>query len=372
MRIVYFTHSLASCWNHGNAHFVRGVVSELLARGHDVRVCEPRDAWSLANLLADHGPDGLLPYRQAYPELDSTVYDPAEPVDAMLDGADLVIVHEWNEPELVAAVGRARSAGGSFQLLFHDTHHRAVSAPEEMRRFDLSGYDGVLAFGETLSEVYRGWGWAGRVWTWHEAADLRRFHPPVEEGERKGLVWIGNWGDGERTRELEDYLFSPAREAGLSLDLYGVRYPEEARALLARYGVRYHGWAANAAAPAIFARHLATVHVPRRYYATILPGIPTIRVFEALACGIPLVSAPWEDAEHLFTPGEDYLVARDGAAMTAHLRALAADPALRRSLAEHGLATIRARHSCAHRVDELLAIVASLQAPATQQKEVAA
>jgi spore maturation protein CgeB len=40
-----------------------------------------------------------------------------------------------------------------------------------------------------------------------------------------------------------------------------------------------------------------------------LPGIPTIRVFEALACGIPLVSAPWDDSEHLFRPGEDFLVA---------------------------------------------------------------
>ena len=41
MRIVYFTHSLASCWNHGNAHFVRGVLDELVARGHEVRACEP-------------------------------------------------------------------------------------------------------------------------------------------------------------------------------------------------------------------------------------------------------------------------------------------------------------------------------------------
>jgi spore maturation protein CgeB len=86
-------------------------------------------------------------------------------------------------------------------------------------------------------------------------------------------------------------------------------------------------------------------------------------VFEALACGIPLVSAPWNDAEHLFTPGSDYLVARNGAEMTQHLIALANDPGLRRELAEHGLATIRARHSCAHRVDELLDIVATLQAP---------
>jgi spore maturation protein CgeB len=104
--------------------------------------------------------------------------------------------------------------------------------------------------------------------------------------------------------------------------------------------------------------------VPRRYYATLLPGIPTIRVFEALACGIPLVSAPWEDTEGLFRPGEDFLVAEDGAVMTRHLRALRADPALRAHLAESGVATIRARHSCAHRADELIALLATLRAPA--------
>ncbi len=360
MRIVYFTHTLASCWNHGNAHFLRGVLDELIARGHDVRACEPRDAWSLQNLLADHGDAGLDPWRRSYPALSSQVYDPDTDPAALVDGADLVIVHEWNDPALVAALGKLRSAGASFALLFHDTHHRAVSAPREMEAFDLDGYDGVLAFGATLSEVYRARGWGNRVWTWHEAADTRRFHPPTVENRREGLVWIGNWGDGERTAELEDYLFHPAEAAGLPLDVYGVRYPEEAKAMLARYAAHYHGWAPNAVAPDIFARHLATVHVPRRYYATILPGIPTIRVFEALACGIPLVSAPWDDAERLFRPGQDYLVARDGVEMTRHLRALRDDPALRSALAQSGLETIRARHSCAHRVDELLAICAEL------------
>ena len=360
MKLVYFTHSLASCWNHGNAHFLRGVLSELIARGHDVQVWEPAGAWSLANLLADHGDAGLDAYRAAYPELSSSVYPPDTSPEAMVDGADLVIVHEWNDPALVAGIGRLRAAGGRFTLLFHDTHHRAVSEPEAMRAYDLSGYDGVLAFGGTLSEVYRGWGWEGRVWTWHEAADLRRFHPPEHEGTREGLVWIGNWGDGERTEELERFLFEPAQTARLPLDVYGVRYPEDAQAMLARYGVRYHGWAANARAAEIFAGHLATVHVPRRYYATILPGIPTIRVFEALACGIPLVSAPWDDAEGLFRPGQDYLVARDGDEMTRHLTALRDDADLRASLIRNGLETIRTRHSCAHRVDELLEITASL------------
>jgi len=360
VKILYFTHSLQSCWNHGNAHFLRGLLRELQTRGHDVHALEPEGAWSLGNLLADHGPGGLEAWRRAYPDLTTTGYAPDADLAALTAGADLVIVHEWNEPALVAAIGTLRKAGAPFTLLFHDTHHRAVSDPDAIRAFDLDGYDGVLAFGEALSEVYRRWGWDGRVWTFHEAADIRHFHPPVHDAEREGLVWIGNWGDGERSAELEEYLFRPARDASLSLDIYGVRYPAEALATLQRYGVDFRGWLPNASAPEVFARHLATVHVPRRFYTTLLPGIPTIRVFEALACGIPLVSAPWSDSEQLFTPGADYLVAEDGAAMTRHLRALAADPALRRSLAEHGLATIRARHSCGHRADQLLGIAAEL------------
>jgi spore maturation protein CgeB len=358
VRIVYFTHSLASCWNHGNAHFLRGVLRELTLMGHDVRALEPAGAWSLTNLVADHGEEAAAGWRAAYPELASETYGPDADLAALTDGADLVIVHEWNAPELVAALGRLARR---FTLIFHDTHHRAVSAPHEMRAYDLEGYDGVLAFGETLAQVYRGWGWGARAWVWHEAADTRLFNPPETEQPREGLVFIGNWGDGERTAELERFLLEPAAAAGLPLTFHGVRYPPEALALLARYGATYAGWLPNHRAPELFARALATVHVPRNYYATILPGIPTIRPFEALACAIPLVSAPWDDAERLFRPGRDYLVARDGAEMTRHLAALRDDPDLRRALAESGLETIRARHTCRHRAEELLAIVAGLK-----------
>lgn len=360
MRIVYFTHSLASCWNHGNAHFVRGVLRELIKRGHEVRAYEPAGAWSLQNLLADHGAEALEPWRAAYPELTSETYGPKPDLDQILDGADLVIVHEWNDPELVAAVGRVRAKGGRFLLLFHDTHHRAVSEPDAIRAFDLSGYDGVLAFGETLAEVYRSWGWGRRVFVWHEAADVELFRPPAVEQDRKGLVWIGNWGDGERSSELGAFLLAPAQRLGLSLDVYGVRYPDEAQAALKRYGARYRGWLPNARAPEVFAHHSATVHVPRRFYVRLLPGIPTIRVFEALACGIPLISAPWSDSEGLFRPGEDFLFAQSSSEMSARLREVTEDADLRASLVRSGLETIRARHTCGHRADELLAVVETL------------
>jgi spore maturation protein CgeB len=359
MKFVYFTHSLASCWNHGNAHFLRGALRDLIHRGHEVAAYEPRDAWSLENLLKDHGGAGLDAYHNLYPELSSTVFDPDLDLEETLADVDVVIVHEWNDPWLVAAIGKVRRQGGRFTLLFHDTHHRAVSDPNAIRQFDLDGYDGVLAFGETLAEVYRRWGWGERVYVWHEAADTRLFHPPAQEGERKGLVWIGNWGDDERSTELESFLFRPAQTVGLPLDIYGVRYPEHALQTLARYGVTYRGWLPNARAPEVFAHHLATVHVPRRFYVDMLPGIPTIRVFEAQACGIPLISAPWSDSEGLFNPGTDYLVARDEAEMERHLKAVSNDADLRRSLVENGLSAIRSRHSCAHRVDQLLAILAT-------------
>jgi spore maturation protein CgeB len=364
MRIVYFTHSLASCWNHGNAHFLRGVLRELVHRGHDVVALEPAGAWSLENLIKDHGEGGLSAYRAAYPELTSRTFAPSIDLEQELSGAEAVIVHEWNEPWLVAAIGALRARGARFTLLFHDTHHRAVSDPDAIRTFDLSGYDGVLAFGEALSEVYRRWGWGDRVWTWHEAADTRLFHPLGTPPQGAGLVWIGNWGDGERSAELESFLFRPAGTVGLPLDVYGVRYPEHALATLAAHGVRYRGWLPNAKAPEVFARHLATVHVPRRFYVDLLPGIPTIRVFEALACGVPLISAPWDDAEGLFRPGTDYLVAKDEAEMARHMRAVRDDPGLRASLIASGLATVRARHTCAHRADQLLAVLDKLGAAA--------
>jgi spore maturation protein CgeB len=373
MRIALYYHSLVSDWNHGNAHFLRGVVSELLARGHDVRVWEPADGWSRRNLLADAGPAALARFARAFPRLSSRTYDPASAdVAALAGGADLAIVHEWNPPELVAALGRLRRRRPAMRLLFHDTHHRSVTARGEMAGYDLRRYDGVLAFGGVIRDIYLREGWASRAWTWHEAADVRTFRPLPPGAARGDLVWIGNWGDGERADELREFLLEPVSALGLSATVHGVRYPPAARRELRLRGIRYRGYLPNHAVPRAFARHRVTVHVPRRPYVEALPGIPTIRPFEALACGIPLVSAPWCDAEGLFTPGRDYLVARNGREMARQLRRVLHDERLAARLAAHGRRTILARHTCAHRVDELLAICAQLGLPAAPRPRRAA
>ncbi len=396
MRIVMFYHSLLSDWNHGNAHFLRGVVSELRSRAHEVRVYEPKDAWSLENLLAEHGEEPIQKFYAAYPGLESTQYDlKTLDLNEALDGADLVIVHEWNDRELVQRVGKHRASVGGYRLLFHDTHHRSVSDRSSMAAYDLSNYDGVLAFGNVIRDIYLTEGWTQRAWTWHEAADTRLFHPikdleldaigqnpkssetnkqpnnpksKIQNPKSVGdLVWIGNWGDDERTAELYEFLIEPVQELGLKARVHGVRYPEKAIASLAKAGIEYASWLPNYEVPQVFSRFKLTVHVPRRPYVEALPGIPTIRVFEALACGIPLVSAPWDDVEGLFTPGKDFLIAHTAEEMKRHLSDLLQDEEKRKEIATHGRQTILARHTCAHRVDELLNIYAELEG--TQQQK---
>lgn len=357
MRIAMFYHSLVSDWNHGDAHFLRGVAVELQSRGHTVDVYEPADGWSLHNLLTDHGPEPVAEFHAAYPTLQSTSYQLDQlDLDRTLEGADLVIVHEWSDHDLVRRIGEHRGRRGGYLLLFHDTHHRSVTDEASMAAYDLSRYDGVLAFGNVIREIYLARGWTRQAWTWHEAADTRVFRPRPSVRADGDVVWIGNFGDDERTAELREFLIEPVIALGLEADVYGVRYPEDQQALLAEAGINYGGWLPNYRVPEVFGRHRTTLHIPRRPYVTALPGVPPIRVFEALACGIPLVCAPWHDSEGLFTPGEDYLVAETGEEMAAHLQTLGDNTTAALRLAEHGRRTILARHTCAHRVDQLMAI----------------
>lgn len=375
MKFIFYTHSLVSCWNHGNAHFLRGVMRDLTRRGHEVLALEPLAGWSRANLVQDQGEAALERFAETFPELKYRAYDDDFDHEDVLSDADVVVTHEWTEPGIVQRIGRAREEGGTFTLLFHDTHHRAVSAESDIATMALRPFDGILAFGETLRQRYLDAGWGRSVFTWHEAADDTLFRPLADVPKVGDLVWIGNWGDDERKQELRTYLMEPVQTLGLKAAVYGVRYPNAALAALERAGIAYRGWTANADVPRLFAAYSVTVHIPRRPYVTHLPGIPTIRVFEALACGIPLISAPWNDVEGLFRTNRDYLLAQSGEQMTRILRDVIADDQLRADLVKSGLETIRSRHTCRHRVDELFQILAACGTPRVadqlKQKEAA-
>ena len=368
LRIRFFAHSWISDWNHGNAHFLRGLARELVGMGHEVRCYEEIGAWSLSNLIreGEAGQRAIDGFRATYPELDVRFYRRDESLPAFLNhelgGADLVLIHEWSEPDVVHEI-LARKQRLGFRALFHDTHHRAYSNAGQILRFQLHLFDGVLAFGEAIRRIYRDGFGVAQVWTFHEAADVSVFHP-MERAKQNDVVWIGNWGDEERTQELMEFLVSTGQQltaAQRRVLVHGVRYPAEAMQTLREAGIDYEGYLPNLGAPDVYARSRLALHVPRRQYANGLSGVPTIRVFEVLACGVPLVCAPWTDTEELFRPGRDYALAHDGEEMKALLGELLENESARRQIAASGLETIRQHHTCRHRAEQLMEIFGEIR-----------
>ena len=368
LNIRFFAHSWVSDWNHGNAHFLRGLVRELIAMGHHVRCYEQLGSWSLSNLVREEGKaaiEAIDQFRQEFPQLNVQFYqdDNSFPEFAAreLRDADVVVIHEWNSPNVVNSVLALKRQLG-FRALFHDTHHRAYSNPRDILRFNLQYFDGVLAFGEAIRKIYTDGFGVERAWTFHEAADVHSFKP-LPGKRTTDVLWIGNWGDEERTRELQEFLVGPAAALkGRRFAVHGVRYPEAALHVLAKAGIEFRGYLPNLRAPQAYAGSCVALHVPRRQYTNGLAGIPTIRMFEAMACGAPLLCSPWADAEHLFRGGEDYVTVPDGRAMAGEIEHLMADDAARQQLSENGFTTIRTRHTCAHRAQQLIEICQELSA----------
>lgn len=366
LRFAFFAHSWISDWNHGNAHFLRGLVQELMRMGHPVRCYEERGSWSVSSLMSNEGllaQEAMRQFWSAFPQLDVRFYSVDEGLRSFLAeelrGTHMVVLHEWNRPELVNTVLSLKRTLG-FRVLFHDTHHRAYSSPGDILQFRLHLCDGVLAFGEAIRRIYHEGFGVEKVWTFHEAADTANFHPQSAP-KSSDVVWVGNWGDEERSRELQEFLIGPAAALpSARFVVHGVRYPEVARDQLRTAGIEFRGYLPNLSAPRAYAESRVALHVPRRQYTNGLSGIPTIRVFEAMACGIPLLCSPWSDHEGLFRPGDDYIVAEDGRSIAGLLQFLLRDDQARQQIAANGLETIMSRHTCAHRAEQLLAICEEL------------
>ncbi len=366
LRIAYFAHTVRSDWNNGNAHFVRGLLRAMNSLGHKVTAFEPEMDWSYENLLDEQqGSQSIDQFARTYSDVFIQTYAAAE-VDASfhdlwverLREVQVVILHEWNLPTFATLLLRLRDVL-HFKLLFHDTHHRASSSPDSFATLGLEHFDGVLAFGEALRRIYVDRFHLRQVWTLHEAADITVFQPVSNQAVEQEVVWIGNWGEGERADEIREYLVQPCAALDARCKVYGVRYPKDGVAELQQAGIAYGGYLPNLDAPLLYARSRMTLHIPRQQYAAALAGIPTIRVFEALSCGIPLISAPWRDTEALFRPG-DFRFATDGKEMLEAMQDLLRHPAKAVDQAHRGLETVLARHTCDHRARELTGICQEL------------
>ena len=359
MRFAFFYQSVISDWNHGNAHFLRGLVRALQACGHEVICYEQADNWSLRNLLLE-APDAIRRFEVAFPDLRYARYDLGPGLEGWLRdrlaGADVAIVHEWNEPEVIDLLARLCGQLG-VRALFHDTHYRVVLDREYRQRLGLERFDEILAYSPSVAERHLELGFRN-VHLVHEAADTTVF-APRDVPKVDDVVFVGNYGDGDRNDEMERYVFAPRRALpSLNFAMYGVRYPESVLDRMRNgLAIDFRGWVPNVEVPEVYSAAKVVLHVPRQPYVELLPGTPTIRVFEALASGACLVSLPWPDTDRLFTAGRDYLVANSPGEMRELLAWLCCDAEARRRFGEQGRATILARHTCDHRAEQLLEIL---------------
>jgi spore maturation protein CgeB len=245
--------------------------------------------------------------------------------------------------------------------LFHDTHYRVVLDGGYRDQLRLESFDEILAFSPSIAQRYVDLGFRN-VEVVHEAADVTVFKP-LAVPKTDDVVFVGNYGDGDRNDELERFVFEPRRALpGLRYAMYGVRYPDDVLARMRNQecdglDIEYRGRAANVEVPLIYSRARVVLHVPRRQYVELLPGTPTIRVFEALGSGACLLSLPWPDPDGLFAAGEDYAVARTPTELREQVAWLCEDDAARERLGRHGRETVLARHTCDHRAEQILEIV---------------
>jgi len=145
-RFALFYQSVISDWNHGNAHFVRGLMRALQTRGHSTICYEQVDNWSLSNLLQIN-PHAIDDFAADFPDLQFDRYrlDGAfeDWLRARLSVADVALVHEWNSPGVIRRVGElAREAG--VRAFFHDTHYRVVLDDAHRATLGLNNYSRIL------------------------------------------------------------------------------------------------------------------------------------------------------------------------------------------------------------------------------------
>ena len=193
MKFVLYAHSVVSDWNNGNAHFLRGILSELAA----ARVIR-RWRWSrkMAGAAPIWSPIKAPPrshsFAAAFPHLHVTTYETDFDHEAALDDADVVIVHEWTPPDLVARIGRLRRGGGRFVLLFHDTHHRGVSDAGAIERCRCPTTTRCWHSARPCGHAMSAWAGAGRAFTWHEAADTHRVSARCCPMVPQRAIWSGS------------------------------------------------------------------------------------------------------------------------------------------------------------------------------------
>jgi spore maturation protein CgeB len=330
--------SITSSWGNGHATNYRALLRGLRERGHEVTFFERDMPWYAAH--RDEPDAGVL-------------YGSVRELDGCVRDADLVVVGSYVPEGVAVAELVLDEAVGTVAFYDIDTPITLAKlragddeylAPHLVPRFDV-----YLSFtaGPVLQELESDWG-ARRAVPFHCLVDENAYRP-VETARRWLLGYLGTYS-ADRQPALERLLLEPARALPEErFVVAGPKYPDDI------------DWPANVDR----IEHLPPLHHPRFYCAQaftlsvtradmVLAGwSPSVRVFEAGACGVPVITDPWPGVETLFSPGSDIYVAGD-----VHTILCETDEDERRRVGERLRARVLGAHTAAHRAEELERVAA--------------
>jgi spore maturation protein CgeB len=298
-RIVFLGLTITSSWGNGHATTYRSLVRELARRKHDVLFFEREAPWYSGNRDLPHPPYGRTVLYAAVDELKERFANEVAHADLVVVGSylpDGIEIGQW-----VCATARGVTAFYDIDtpvtLAALDANRCTYLSAALIRRYQL-----YLSFtgGPTLERLERDYG-AHRARTLYCSFDPALYRPQCCEPDWD-LGYMGTHS-ADRQPALERLLLGAARRA-----------PQ--RFVVAGPGYQTEQWPSNV-------RHIQ--HVPasdhRRFYtslrftlnltraAMIRAGYsPSVRLFEAAACGVPIISDFWRGLDTIFTPGSEILI----------------------------------------------------------------
>ncbi len=348
MRLVVLGLSLSSSWGNGHATTYRSLLRAFADRGHTVTFLERDVPWYRGRHRDLAEPDFC---RLAF-------YDDLAGLDGFrgeVAAADAVMVGSYvPDGQAVGAWAQGHARGVT---AFYDIDTPVTVAALERGACPylapelIPGYGLYLSFtgGPMLERLAREFG-SPRPRALHCCVDPDRYRAWTGEA-RWDLSYLGTYSD-DRQPVLERLLLEPARRAPhLRFCVAGPQYPGAI------------DWPANVerfehVGPADHAEFYGvsrfTLNVTRADMVR-AGWSPSVRLFEAAACGTPIISDLWDGIDAIFAPGRDILLARDGDAVLASLTGMA--EAERRALGRAGQARVLAAHTAAHRAAELEAYI---------------
>jgi spore maturation protein CgeB len=344
MNTVILGLSITSSWGNGHATTYRALARQLAARGHTVTFLERDAPWYAQNRDLPSPAFAVTSVYRSLSELRRQHASRIRTADLVIVGSyvpDGIAIGEW-------VTGTARGVTAFYDI---DTPVTLAAlrngGSSYISKELIPRYDLYLSFtgGPTLQRLEREFG-ARMARPFYCSVDVEAYFPEPRE-PHWDIGYLGTYSD-DRQPTLTELMLTPARRLGANrFVVAGAQYPTD---LSWPDNVRRITHLPPHQHRAFYNAQRYTLNITRR--DMIRAGwSPSVRLFEAAACGTPIISDYWDGLEDFFEPGREILVARRAGDVAAYLHDLTDEERL--EIGARARMRVLARHTARHRVDDL-------------------